>query len=221
LSEPPLSFAKVGRSTKSSFLKGYREPIVIRTTGQGVVARNSLAAVILGVIAASALVTASYATAVSKPAAVHVDGVELKITYLNGASPLFGPTEQNACYETVPLPIGDPTFGPECPSQIVAGSSYDLQFFVTGNPGDSPGLWANMTVAAPFSFQLFPAPSNHPTTYSNQSGLFQSNQSMLYDNGEWTSWALVFTFPVAPSSAPGGLWLDATLTIQTTNHTLY
>jgi hypothetical protein len=187
-----------------------------------VVARGSLVAIFLGSLLGVALVVGSYSVPVQGPARVNLDGVALTVTYLNRSSSLFGPVEQNGCNETLPTTSGWPTFGPRCPAQLVVGTTYDLQFFVTGNPGSSPGLWVNMTVAAPFDFQLYPAPTDNPTWLSNGSGLYEATQTQLYQMGQWSGWALVFTFPAALGPVgpnAGGLWLRASLTVQPTNQT--
>ncbi len=107
------------------------------------VAPSAAIAVFLAVIAGVAVVAGSYSTLVSGPTAVRLDGVALTITYLNGSLPIFGPTHQNACNESEPTGyVGpwSPPFGPDCPTELVQGNSYDLQFFITGNSDDSAGL---------------------------------------------------------------------------------
>lgn len=183
--------------------------------------RGPIIAIVVGLITATALIAGSYVSQASAPSVVRLNGVALDITYLNGSSPIFGPTVQNACNETDPAGPGLPLLVPTCPSELVNGASYNVPFFVTGNPGHSPGLWTNMTVTAPFAFQLFPAPSGSPNSASTARGDFEANQTFLYQVGAWTSWDMVFALPSSFGPVAGGLWLQATLTVQPTNQTLF
>ncbi len=183
-------------------------------------ARRSALAVLVGALVATFLVVGSSLGPVARPDVVRFDGVELQIDYLNGSPPTFGPPSQNACNETFPVGSSSPPPAPECPEELFGGSSYDLWFFEAGNPGGSPGLWANMTVAGPFFFQVNPGLSGDtPTIYSSANGTFVGGDHFLYGLGEWSGWALVFTLPTSLSPPAGGLWFDATLTIQPTNET--
>jgi len=188
-------------------------------------ARVSALAVVIGVITAAAVVTVSLTAHVSAaPVNVQFDGVALTLTYLNRFSPIFGLPNQtwNACLETLPStpPWPGSALGPGCPNQLIRGSSYDFAFFVTGNPGYSPGLWVNLTLTAPFNFSVNPgSAAAFPTVFSNSSGLFEGGGDQLFDTGSWWGWDLVFTFPQTFESPPGGLWLHATLTVQPTIQT--
>jgi len=185
-------------------------------------ARRALLVGLAGVIVGISLVGAVYGPHVSGPIQVRFDGVALTTTYLNGSSTLFGPAHQNACNETFPAGPGWPSTGPDCPALLTGGTQYDLYFFETGNPGYSPGLWANMTVRAPFDFAVEPGVEGSiPTTYSAITGLYTGGANLLFDHGEWSGWGLVFTMPDSFPSHPSGLWLNATLTVQPTNQTYY
>jgi hypothetical protein len=185
-----------------------------------VAARHSIVALVVGTIIATALVASSYSAHVAGPAAVKFDGVTLQILYLGGSPQTFGPAHQNACNETFPTGPDWPSFGPECPGELVTGDSYDLQFFVTGDSGSSPGLWTNMTVSGPFEFEVNPqSQGTIPTSYSSTTGLYEGGQNQLYSAGEWSGWALVFTLPTTFTAPPAGLWLNASLTVQPTNQT--
>lgn len=188
--------------------------------GLGVSARISLPAVIVGVIVATALVIGSFAFHTVPTTPVRLDGVEVNTTYLSGSASIFGPPSQNGCNQTFPMGQQWPTLRSICPTQLVGGDSYDAQIFVTGNPGNWPGLWANMTVTAPFNFTIDPeALGSLPTVLSSTTGLFEGGANLLFDSGEWMTWAMVFTVPQGFASPSGGLWLHATLTVQPTNQT--
>jgi hypothetical protein len=177
-------------------------------------------AVVIGVIIAAAMVTASFATHTTTASTVQFDGVAIATTYLNGSSPIFGPPSQNSCDESPSLGTQWPGPGAGCPSQLVGGDSYDFAFFATGNPGSWPGLWANLTLTAPFNFTVNPGTAaSIPTVLSRATGLFVGGGNQLFGAGEWWTWNLVFTMPQPYASPPGGLWLHATLTVQPTNQT--
>ena len=186
--------------------------------------RHSVLTVAVGTLVAVTLVVGTYSSHVIGPITVRFDGVALHSVYLNNSSEYMpryiGPVEQNACDETFSLGPGSPSLRQDCPIQLVGGHSYDFGFFTVGNPGNSPGLWANMTVTAPFHFEVNPGLYGViPTTYSNTTGLYEGGDHFLYGAGEWLGWVLVFTFPTALNSPLGGLWLNANLTIQPTNET--
>lgn len=182
-------------------------------------ARRSALALLVGALVAIVLVVGSYPAHVAGPNVVRFDGVALHIHYLNDSSQTFGPATQNACNETFPIGRTSPP-QPECPKELVGGASYDLWFFETGNPGISPGLWANMTVAGPFFFQVNPGVyGDTPTTYSSANGTFVGGDHFLYGVGQWSGWDLAFTFPPTLTSPAGGLWMNANLTVQLTNET--
>jgi len=183
-------------------------------------ARISAFAFVGGVIIAAAIVTASMATYIAPVSSVRFDGVAIRTTYLNVSASIFGPPSQNACNQTFPLGPQWPTGRPGCPSQLDVGQSYDFGIFVTGNPGSWPGLWANLTVSAPFNFSVNPgSAASFPTVFSKATGLFEGGGDQLFDAGSWWSWNLVFTFPPPSTSPPAGLWLNAALTVQPTNQT--
>lgn len=170
---------------------------------------------------AVALVAASFHTLSLTASTVRFDGVTMTITYRNGSALIFGPPSQNACDQT--FPIGSPTSHdtPDCPAQLVGGNSYDFAVFWTGNNGEWPGLWVNLTVTAPFNFTVNPqTAASIPTVFSPFTDLFQSGGDQLFDSGNWWSWNLVFTFPYVFPSPSGGLWLTATLTVDPTNQTI-
>ena len=198
----------------------YSLAVAIRNWKSGMAVRHSVLAIVLGVVAASAMVAGSYAGHAAGAHVVQFNGVRLDTVYLNDSPEVFGPAVQNACNESLPTGPSWPGFGPECPAQLVGGVSYDIVFFMIGHVGSLPGLWANMTVTAPFAFQVNPGTAGDiPTAYSGTTGLFESGDHFLYTGGEWMGWALVFTMPTRFSFPPGGLWLNASLTIQPTNQT--
>ncbi|MGP8146966.1 MAG: hypothetical protein ACLQAS_06100 [Thermoplasmata archaeon] len=183
-------------------------------------ARISAYAAVVGVIIGAAFVTVPLSIHGVPTTTVQFDGVEVNTTYLNGSASIFGPPSQNGCNQTFPIGPQWPTASSNCPTQLVGGTSYDFSFFETGNPGSWPGLWANMTVMAPFNFTIDPGVlGSVPTTLSSATGLFEGGANELFDSGEYMGWALVFTFPQSFTSPSGGLWLHATLTVQPTNQT--
>lgn len=180
--------------------------------------RHSVAAALLGAVVGITLAGSLTGLYLAEPVVVRFEGVALQVTYLNGSADIFGPTEQNACNETLPL-LG-PYGVPHCPRLLVGGVSYDIQFFVIGDYGTSPGLWTTWTVTAPFDFELNPNMYGWvPTTHSAATGLYEGGGHFLYTVGEFTSWALVFTLPTTFHSPPSGLWLNATLLVEPTNQT--
>jgi hypothetical protein len=178
-------------------------------------------AVVAGVLIGLALVAASYGLRAPAPTQVRFDGVALSIAYLNGSSEVFGPTDQNACNETLVIGPGS-SLAPECPKVLVEGTAYAVQFFMMGNGGTSPGLWANMTLTAPFNFTVDPGMMGQiPTTYSTSTGLYTGGENELYDQGSYSGIVFEFTMPTGFPSPAQGLWLHAALTVQPTNQTTY
>lgn len=183
-------------------------------------ARSSAAAVIVGALVATSVVIVSLSYHPG-PTVVQFNGVSLHTTYFGNSSGAFGPADQNACNETYLAGWNGPDMLPKCPQSLVGGTSYNLWFFTTGNPGKWPGLWINMTVSGPFYFEVNPQNYGYiPTTISNVTGLFEGGGHFLYDGGQYSGWDLLFTFPTNFASPVGGLWLSANLTVEPTNQTM-
>jgi hypothetical protein len=167
-------------------------------------------AIVLGTLAGVAIIAGSYSFHTVGPSVLRFDGVELNMTSVNGSHSV-GPTEQNACNIA----------GSACPAELIGGTSYNFQIFLAGNFGSSPGVWANMTVTAPFSLELNPGMEGSlPTTYSSSTGLYTGGGHFLFDRGEFGGLNLVFTVPTGFHSNTSPLWLNATLVVQTTNQTI-
>lgn len=180
-------------------------------------ARKVLLASVTVAVAVILFLLVSASLRSSPPPQVHLDGITLHITYLNGSSQLFGPPDQNACNETLHAFPGPPP-SPDCPSLLIGGNPYEFGFFCTGNFGSSPGVWTNFTLSAPFAFAVDPGYIGQiPTTYSASTGLFTGGANMLFSQGEWICSSLEFTMPRSSPSSPTGLWLNATLAVQPTN----
>ena len=184
--------------------------------------RHSIVAIAVAVLLGLTLVLGSYLAQTPNPASIRFDGVSLNTSYLGGISHVFGPTEQNACNESA-LSQNLLNFRPSCPTQLVGGTSYAIQFFVSGYAGSSPGLWVNMSVEGVLYFQVNPGTSGAlPPGGSYSLTPDADGADQLYVPGEVSSWVLVFTFPNSlPSTVhvPGGLWFYAWLTVQPTDET--
>lgn len=180
-----------------------------------------VSAAVLGAIAGALLVVSATAFYLPSPGPVVVqfDGVDLSVTYLNGSKPIFGPSHENACNESVPYWLHG---GPDCPTYLVGGQTYAFAFLVVWSPGPLPGIWTNWTVNASFSFETNPGTHGWVrTTYSSSSGFYQGGGHLLLSQGEGFGLSLFFTMPTTVKAPASGLWLNATLSVQPTNQTFY
>jgi hypothetical protein len=142
------------------------------------------------------------------PGTVTFDGVHLTIAYSGMWPGIFGPTSQNACLESgLFFPLGDL---PNCPGNLTGGNQYDFGIFELGAPGNVSDVFVNVSIYSPISIFSYvcgyPAPPPAPAPSWNLSQEFPS--------GMGCGLGVLLTMPNPAPSFPGGLWLQANMTVH-------
>jgi len=141
------------------------------------------------------------------PGKIAFKGVNLTIAYTGVWPGIFGPENQDACLQRVGSPFDS---APNCPVNLTGGQRYNFDIFDVFAPINITNVFANISIQSPIPlnagicFVGLPLPP--PTRYWNLSDSVPS--------GILCGWGVTFTMPDPVPAFPGGLWLQANMTVH-------
>jgi hypothetical protein len=141
------------------------------------------------------------------PGTIAFHGVNLTIAYTGAWPGIFGPSHQNACLQPHGPPFNE---GPNCPANLTAGRQYNFDVFEVYAPNNVSLVFANISLQSPFpvvaTICVYGGPLPSPT--------LRWNLSDDVPAGILCGWGVTFSMPNPVPESPGGLWLQANMTVH-------
>ncbi len=164
---------------------------------------------VLGIVIGVVLVIGSLGWVPQKapPGTIAFDGVHLTIAYSGNWPGIFGPSQQNACLQPHGPPFNE---GPNCPANLTGGNQYNFDVFEVYAPNNVSEVFANISVQSPFPVVATICVTDLPLPPPTHNW----NLSDDVPAGILCGWGVTFTMPNPVPAFPGGLWLQANMTVH-------
>jgi hypothetical protein len=164
---------------------------------------------IVSIVVSTILVLGAYGWIPSSrsPGVAHFEGVNLTIAYSGEWPGIFGPAHQNACLQS---PYGAFNTHPDCPVNLTGGKQYNFDVFEVYAPNNVSMVFANISVHSPFPVVATICVASLPLPPAT----LVWNLTDDVPAGILCGWGVTFSMPAPVPAFPGGLWLQANMTVH-------